>query len=399
MKKLLFILFSLLFIPVVFAKENVSIEKIELVSKDDNVLVNSEPTFSGLEMNYDIAFKKVGDSIKYKVLIKNDTSNDYKISSETSFSKSNYLKYEYEVSDILKANSSIEVLVTITYNKEIVDSEFVNERYDETNKAVVKLLTLDNEEVNPKTTSGAMLILLLVIVFVLYMGLVILVNKKSMLIKIPILIIGGMLIIPIFSKALEELKITVNVKVEVLKTYKVTYSYGYYGYYTKEQIKNIKVPENTTYNCSDDQFYYVGSVSEENKYYNCLFSVVVDDPNRYYAGEDVTVLEFESDRIELEGCRQEDENDICDNIIEVEGRKLSSWGYIKESIDYFNEKYNTNYTYLDNDNIVMNFRNLDPENEYPVKDWWKTGKLIYFYSGNHFTMPKHDVLITPRLPS
>lgn len=92
MKKIKYLIFALLlsfvFIPNAFAKGNVEIKSIELDSKSDNTVVKKDPTFNGLEMNFGLAFKTKGDYAKYKIVIKNDTNTDYKITEDTSFNAS-----------------------------------------------------------------------------------------------------------------------------------------------------------------------------------------------------------------------------------------------------------------------------------------------------------------------
>ena len=67
-----------MFMPfIVDAKESIEIKSIELDSKSENTIVKSEPTYSGLEMNYDLSFKTTGDYVKYKVIIKNTSDTDY----------------------------------------------------------------------------------------------------------------------------------------------------------------------------------------------------------------------------------------------------------------------------------------------------------------------------------
>ena len=97
-KLLLFILFiNVLFIPIAFAEGEVKIKSIELDSKSTDTIVKSEPTFSGLEMNFDLSFKNPSDYAKFKIVIENTTDENYTISEDTSFNKSNYLTYTYEV--------------------------------------------------------------------------------------------------------------------------------------------------------------------------------------------------------------------------------------------------------------------------------------------------------------
>ena len=171
MKKLLFtVLICLLFIPFVFAENLVEIESIELIDFSDTAKEKTKPTHEGLEMNYDVSFGEVDDFVKYKIVVKNNSDVDYKISEKELFNESHYVKYTYEVGELLKAKSSVEVYLTISYNKEIDEIDFTNGVYEETNKAIVKLLDENNEEVNPNTKSSAIMFIIFGIAILLFLA-------------------------------------------------------------------------------------------------------------------------------------------------------------------------------------------------------------------------------------
>ena len=127
-----------MFMPfIVDAKESIEIKSIELDSKSENTIVKSEPTYSGLEMNYDLSFQTTGDYVKYKVIIKNTSDTDYKISEDTSFNESEYITYKYESDQELKAKEEATVYVNIIYSKEVDGARIINNKYTESNKAII----------------------------------------------------------------------------------------------------------------------------------------------------------------------------------------------------------------------------------------------------------------------
>ena len=71
MKKYIYSLLILLLLPVIVLAENVSIKSVNLVEKGDFVEVVKEPTFEGLNLNFDLKFNNVGDSATYKVVLEN----------------------------------------------------------------------------------------------------------------------------------------------------------------------------------------------------------------------------------------------------------------------------------------------------------------------------------------
>ena len=40
------------------------------------VIINNEPSFSGLKINFDLSFSDVGDTAKYEVVLNNPTNNE-----------------------------------------------------------------------------------------------------------------------------------------------------------------------------------------------------------------------------------------------------------------------------------------------------------------------------------
>ena len=139
---LLLILFS--FIGKVSAEGNIEIVNVY----KDNVKGTTEeidtPSFKGLNVAFNVRFKNINDSIKYRITLKNKTNKDYKISDEIeSFQPSKYIKYEYEFDNNEKivAKGTEKVLyVTLTYNNELPKPEIVkdNEQVKKKEEATVK---------------------------------------------------------------------------------------------------------------------------------------------------------------------------------------------------------------------------------------------------------------------
>lgn len=287
MKKIKYLLFSLLIgiimIPIVMAENTVEITDIELDSKSDNVTIKNEPTFSGLEMNYDIRFLEVGNFVKYKVTIKNNTNNDFTIQEEETFSESEYIKYSFDASGVLKANSSMDVYVTITYNKEINSDNYNEGLYKESNKASIKLLNEEKEVVNPNTSSSIIGFIVLIVSGFLLICLI-LYGRKHGFVNAFIIVIFSLVCLPFIVKALEELKISVSVQVEVPNKYAVIYYPHKRKVFTEEEISQIG--EENLY--CDSYTYYIGEVSPENKRRICSGNFA--EETRYYSfGEEVEV--------------------------------------------------------------------------------------------------------------
>ena len=299
MKKLLFtVLICLLFIPFVFAENLVEIESIELIDFSDTAKEKTEPTHEGLEMNYDVSFGEVDDFVKYKIVVKNNSDVDYKISEKELFNESHYVKYTYEVGELLKAKSSVEVYLTISYNKEIDEIDFTNGVYEETNKAIVKLLDENNEEVNPNTKSSAIMFIIFGIAILLFLASVFMLLKEKRSRYVGFMMIFGIIVIPFVVKAIEELILQANVKVEVKNYYTVKYNYR------RSMALRENELEDNGYTLGECTIFYNGTETEENKYYNCSEDVTYTDPKKYTYGERIEVMKFPVSWVYTEGCVQ-----------------------------------------------------------------------------------------------
>ncbi len=211
MKKI-FLLILLLMTPTfVFAKDNVEITRVDLLDNSEDVVIE-EPTFRGLETNFNIKFNEVEDFVKYKIIIDNDTNKDYELSLNNDFNKSEYINYKYEVdSQVLKANSKKEITLTITYNKEIDESHFNNGVFTEDNNMGINFARED--VVNPKT-GIPYLYLVLVLGVTISIILLIYVSGSKRLSKYTISILV-LFLIPISVFALEKLELKVNTHITV----------------------------------------------------------------------------------------------------------------------------------------------------------------------------------------
>ena len=378
-KSKILLLFSLIFLIFlsttnVFASENVKIKSIDLVDKSADAIEKSDATYDDLTMNFDLIFNELNDYAKYKIVVENNESKDYEISVDSSFNNSKYITYEYEKTDSLKANSESEFYVTVRYKNEVNSNDLVSGKYKENNRAVLKL---SNEKItNPLTSNNEVIIIIGLIVisstlFILFK------NKKSR--KISVFVLFGLLSIPLFVKAVNYLKITVNSNVMIEKGYSVYYELDSY----------IKASEMDKYDLTYvgcGGIAYAGSVSEENKYILC--GGLYKDDKLYEAGETVNV-DLKSIKVyyyltaDCERIGEDDDGytiDVCSKNPGVTSAIENYYDYDIESIKYFGFRYN------DDDNVVMQFTDADDE-------WQSRGKF-HIGQGTTFKMPKHDVVFT-----
>lgn len=215
MKKItkILLLIAILLSPIfVNAKEKVEITNIEEIEKKGEVIVLAEPTYEGLTINYNISFNNLNDSIKYKVTIKNNDTEEYKISNETIFSESGYISYSFSFEDninIIKPSESKDMFITVAYTKEVPDNQLVSGAYVEQNKMDIIFVNDEGNIPNPNTNSTTVFIF--IIVLMLLIGIILFKRNR----KLSILLLVISLLLPVSVYALKEIKLTLNTRIEI----------------------------------------------------------------------------------------------------------------------------------------------------------------------------------------
>ena len=165
MKKILFVML-IFFLPIfVHAEENISIEKIELV-ENNNVEVNEEISYEGLDLETSLRFFDVGDFVTYKVTLQNNDNRNYSINGIDIKSEMEYFSLESDSKGvILYAGKTEDVFITIKYKKHITNDITLlsNNTYQEASKISMSFLLEEyNEIVNPKTGRSVFLLILVI---------------------------------------------------------------------------------------------------------------------------------------------------------------------------------------------------------------------------------------------
>ena len=225
-RKVKLLLLSLIFLVpfMVFAEGKVEntdhsgdvyIASSELIKASDGVEEIEKPTLKDLNIKFNIRFSEVNQSIEYKLIIKNTSSKDYNISTDNSFNKSDYITYNFKYddgSDIIKANSEEEMLVTIVYTKEVPDDKLTDGKFTEDN---AMSLNLSDEITNPSTILqryGVNILLIIITCVVAFYFL----KTKNIKNSLKVLLLGLMLI-PLTARSLDSIKVTIDSHVEVEK--------------------------------------------------------------------------------------------------------------------------------------------------------------------------------------
>ena len=220
----LFILGLILLIPFsVFANEkivknnnhirDVYIASSELVKIGDEVEEISSPTLKDLNIKFNIRFLSINQYVQYKLIIKNDSSKDYKVVNENNFKNSDYIDYQFKFdngSDIIKANSEEEMLVTITYKKQVPSDKLINGKFVEDN---TMSLNLSNQISNPLTVLQRYVFSILLII-VVGVSIIYFLKHKNIKKSLKVLLIG-LILIPVTAKAIDAIKISIDSHIEI----------------------------------------------------------------------------------------------------------------------------------------------------------------------------------------
>ena len=181
--------------------ENTKGEAIELEdasAKDKKVNLN-------LRMSYK------NDEVLYKIIVKNDSNEDYSINKNNININSNYVEYSLESDDsnIIKAKSTKTIYLRVNYSNEVNESNFIDGKYLDN---ITMKVNLESDDLsNPNTGISYILIISLI----LLIGILFLVFRKNKLSALIVLI--GIIIIPCSVKALCSCELVIDSNVVIQK--------------------------------------------------------------------------------------------------------------------------------------------------------------------------------------
>ena len=377
---LLLIVLVSLFIPNVNAKDEVSIESINLVDKSEQTTELSNPTKSGLKIGFDLSFSSLGDYAKYEVVINNDSNKEYEINDETKFSSSNYIEYKYEFKEKtnrIKANSKATLYITITYKNAVPNDKLTDGKYIENNEMAI---SLSNED-NPKTFNNYIYLF-----FILLSLIVISLLIRNMKVKSLSIIVIALLLVPTTIFALERLRIDVSTKITIEDKYVVAYLIKDVPI-KESEMGNYKILKNPNGFNSCREY---SMIINNEKYNRCD----IDIREYHAAGERVNVnLEVDDFSWEYFDETTGGYHDLCSFENNVYTCPEESLG--KKNRLFFDYSKNgnlpgENFVVFENDLEVMNFADVD------TPTWTEYG-TFGFSSPTSFTMPEHNVLFGWRL--
>ena len=222
MKKMLqFIIVCILFIPLLVNAETcnndkVTISTITVDDKSNNVEEINNATTSNNNININLNMSNVGDNIKYKFIVNNDSNDDYYLNKNSIKVSSNYIDYNIESGDnsnIVKAKTAKAFYLNVLYKNQVPENAFENGSF---NDEITMKVNLSSENIqNPKTGIKYYLIIVFIITIMLVMTFSF--KKKRKKNRFEFLIIGLALLLPIGVKALCRVDININSNIKIDK--------------------------------------------------------------------------------------------------------------------------------------------------------------------------------------
>ena len=152
----------------VYAEDSIKIISIETIDSEikGNAEEISPPTYNNLNININAKFYDIGDSIKYKIKIQNNSNKRYELGLETPFSDTEYIKYyiDYDKDKVLlEKNDITELYILVKYEREVPKTEFVSSIKKITNQ-VSLVIEKPNNLINPQTSRNIFYIILILVI-------------------------------------------------------------------------------------------------------------------------------------------------------------------------------------------------------------------------------------------
>lgn len=222
--------------------ENISVESIEQLKKSDNIKENS--SVIGKNVNINLSMLNVGDNIEYKIMVKNDSNEDYELNKNGFNMNSDYVDYNVEFEDdsnIVKANSIKAINLKIEYKNKVPEDKFELGTKNDNNSITFNFSNGNTKRLadiieNPIAGNPLIFVVLLLITS----GISFIFLKKTKYIKYMILIIGTVITIPISVYALCKYEIIIESNIVIRQTREVTFYKQWTVYKDDEDYLRVK---------------------------------------------------------------------------------------------------------------------------------------------------------------
>ncbi len=238
-------------------EKSVSVSSISLVDKSEYVEEIKAASAVGKNIGLDLIMFQPSDSIKYKIVLNNDSNKDYTLDDNLNV-KSDYFDYTIEIPDgsnVIKGKESKEVYLSVNYKDRVPEEQFSTPVYNDVNNIVVGLSAESASGIqkifeNPKT--GVFSYIPLFVFIIIFSIVSFIVIKKRKLSKFMMILVVCSLIIPhgAFARCKCELNIKSNISISKREPFLYDYSRENDGITIDEYL--VKVAKtNIEYNIED----------------------------------------------------------------------------------------------------------------------------------------------------
>ena len=207
MKKIVLVMIILLFPSIVLAKDtcnnnDIKIEEITIEEKEGYTEELTPVSIENNKINLNLEMYNVGESITYKIKVKNNSNNDYYFTKDSFNLNTEYLEYEIlNDNEVIKSTEEKEIELKITYKEKIPEDS-----YNENNMMSITLS--DTPLSNPSTKRSLIFIFLVIFITMIIF---IIRNKKTSKVLIGIILC----FIPISIKALCTINLEINTNIAI----------------------------------------------------------------------------------------------------------------------------------------------------------------------------------------
>ena len=168
-------------VNVVKAEENVEIKSVDMIEKSNSVFAEIT-SINDLNLNIKAKMYNIDDYFKYKIVLKNNSGEDLKMSSITDNNELEYISNTYHNNkEDFKSGEEIEIIVTTKYIKQI-------EKYKDnfTNNFIINInykngkstsISVDNMD-NPNTIDNVNIYIFIALISILLLILFVIKSKK-----------------------------------------------------------------------------------------------------------------------------------------------------------------------------------------------------------------------------
>ena len=218
MKKILLIIICLLLLPIgVFAKEcdtsKIAIKSVTQTNKSNDVTELEEATFKDKTIGVNLSFVNVKDYIEYRLVVKNDSDEDYEFDKNSVALNLDYMEYSLtseDSSNIIKSGQEKTLLLRVQYKTAVDPDKYINGKYQEDKNLGMNLSNRESVS-NPKTSTYVIIVLL--VVGLLLIGSVIVLKGSTRTKLLSLLLVLSL--IPITTLAICKCELKVDSKIEI----------------------------------------------------------------------------------------------------------------------------------------------------------------------------------------